>query len=49
MTATARQRSPVGRFAEDDRVLRIGFGHLPIGDFTEALDRVAGSLKATCS
>ncbi len=31
-------------FGEKDRVFRVGFGHLPPADFTEALSRVADAL-----
>ncbi|MBC8091546.1 MAG: pyridoxal phosphate-dependent aminotransferase [Pseudonocardia sp.] len=31
-------------FGDDDRVFRLGFGHLPPADFTEALDRLGDAL-----
>jgi DNA-binding transcriptional MocR family regulator len=36
--------APGSWFGEDDRVFRLGFGHLPPADFTEALDRLARAL-----
>jgi aspartate/methionine/tyrosine aminotransferase len=36
--------APGSWFGEDDRVFRVGFGHLPPADFTAALDRLAGAL-----
>jgi len=36
--------APGSWFGEDDRVFRLGFGHLPPADFTEALARLADSL-----
>lgn len=36
--------APGSWFGEDDRVFRLGFGHLPPADFTEALARLAGAL-----
>ncbi|WP_051452141.1 pyridoxal phosphate-dependent aminotransferase [Actinospica robiniae] len=36
--------APGSWFGEDDRVFRLGFGHLPAADFTEALDRLAAAL-----
>jgi aspartate/methionine/tyrosine aminotransferase len=38
--------APGSWFGEDDRVFRLGFGHLAPADFTEALDRLALALKA---
>jgi aspartate/methionine/tyrosine aminotransferase len=38
--------APGSWFGEDDRVFRLGFGHLPAADFTEALSRLALALKA---
>jgi hypothetical protein len=32
-------------FGDEDRVFRLGFGHLPPADFTEALSRVAETLR----
>jgi hypothetical protein len=32
-------------FGESDRVFRVGFGHLPPADLTEALDRLTAALK----
>lgn len=37
--------SPGSWFGEDDRVFRLGFGHLPPADFTEALARLAEALR----
>jgi len=37
--------APGSWFGEDDRVFRLGFGHLAPGDFTEALGRLAQALK----
>jgi aspartate/methionine/tyrosine aminotransferase len=36
--------APGSWFGEDDRVFRLGFGHLPPGDFSAALDRLADAL-----
>ena len=36
--------APGSWFGEEDRVFRLGFGHLPPPDFTEALARLAGAL-----
>jgi hypothetical protein len=36
--------APGSWFGEDDRVFRLGFGHLPPADFTEALARLADAL-----
>ena len=36
--------APGSWFGEEDRVFRLGFGHLPAADFTEALDRLAAAL-----
>lgn len=38
--------APGSWFGEDDRVFRLGFGHLGPGDFRAALDRLALGLKA---
>jgi aspartate/methionine/tyrosine aminotransferase len=38
--------APGSWFGTDDRVFRLGFGHLPPREFTEALDRLAVALKA---
>jgi aspartate/methionine/tyrosine aminotransferase len=38
--------APGSWFGADDRVFRLGFGHLPPQDFTEALDRLAAAVKA---
>jgi DNA-binding transcriptional MocR family regulator len=32
--------APGSWFGESDRVFRVGFGHLPLGEFTEALRRL---------
>jgi aspartate/methionine/tyrosine aminotransferase len=48
--ALARLETRVGRgswFGESDEVLRIGFGHLPLDEFVEGLDRVAEALRHT--
>lgn len=37
--------APGSWFGEDDRVFRLGFGHLPPADFTAALDRLASALE----
>jgi DNA-binding transcriptional MocR family regulator len=37
--------APGSWFGEDDRVFRLGFGHLPPAEFTEALDRLATALR----
>jgi aspartate/methionine/tyrosine aminotransferase len=37
--------APGSWFGEDDRVFRLGFGHLPPADFTEALARLALAIK----
>jgi hypothetical protein len=37
--------APGSWFGEDDRVFRVGFGHLPAADFTAALDRLADALS----
>ena len=37
--------APGSWFGEDDRVFRLGFGHLPPPDFTEALARLADALQ----
>ena len=37
--------APGSWFGEDDRVFRLGFGHLPPADFTEALARLADALR----
>jgi aspartate/methionine/tyrosine aminotransferase len=37
--------APGSWFGADDRVFRLGFGHLPAADFTEALGRLAVALK----
>ncbi|MEU4426171.1 pyridoxal phosphate-dependent aminotransferase [Actinoplanes sp. NPDC024001] len=37
--------APGSWFGEDDRVFRLGFGHLPAGEFTAALDRLAEALR----
>ncbi|MFC7529995.1 pyridoxal phosphate-dependent aminotransferase [Actinoplanes sp. GCM10030250] len=37
--------APGSWFGEDDRVFRLGFGHLPPADFSEALTRVAEALR----
>lgn len=39
--------APGSWFGEHDRVFRLGFGHLPPGDFTAALDRLADALTST--
>lgn len=36
--------APGSWFGEHDRVFRVGFGHLPPGEFTAALDRLADAL-----
>lgn len=36
--------APGSWFGDDDRVFRLGFGHLPPGTFTQALDRLAVAL-----
>lgn len=36
--------APGSWFGESDRVFRVGFGHLPPADFTEALDRLGSAL-----
>jgi aspartate/methionine/tyrosine aminotransferase len=36
--------APGAWFGDDDRVFRVGFGHLPPAEFTEALDRLADAL-----
>jgi aspartate/methionine/tyrosine aminotransferase len=38
--------SPGSWFGEDDRVFRLGFGHLPPDDFTEALRRLGQALAS---
>jgi aspartate/methionine/tyrosine aminotransferase len=37
--------APGSWFGEDDRVFRLGFGHLPIEDFSTALDRLGDALS----
>ncbi|WP_092376582.1 pyridoxal phosphate-dependent aminotransferase [Micromonospora phaseoli] len=37
--------APGSWFGEDDRVFRLGFGHLSPGDFTSALERLGEALK----
>lgn len=37
--------APGSWFGEHDRVFRLGFGHLPAGDFSAALDRLADALS----
>ncbi|WP_052091283.1 hypothetical protein [Modestobacter caceresii] len=37
--------APGSWFGEDDRVFRLGFGHLQQPDFTEALARLAAALQ----
>jgi aspartate/methionine/tyrosine aminotransferase len=37
--------APGSWFGEDDRVFRLGFGHLPANDFSAALDRLADALS----
>ena len=47
--ALAGRETRVGRgswFGEADDVIRIGFGHLPLDEFAEGLDRVAQALSA---
>jgi aspartate/methionine/tyrosine aminotransferase len=39
--------APGSWFGEDDRVFRLGFGHLPAGDFSAALDRLADALSGS--
>lgn len=39
--------APGSWFGEHDRVFRLGFGHLPPGDFTAALQRLADALTAS--
>jgi aspartate/methionine/tyrosine aminotransferase len=39
--------SPGSWFGETDRVFRLGFGHLPPADFTEALQRLADALPVS--
>ena len=36
--------APGSWFGEDDRVFRVGFGHLPAADFTVALERLAEAI-----
>lgn len=36
--------APGSWFGEDDRVFRLGFGHLPAGNFSTALDRLSDAL-----
>jgi aspartate/methionine/tyrosine aminotransferase len=38
--------APGSWFGEHDRVFRLGFGHLPAGDFSAALDRLIDALPA---
>lgn len=38
--------APGSWFGEEDRVFRLGFGHLPAADFTEALARLADALES---
>jgi DNA-binding transcriptional MocR family regulator len=37
--------APGSWFGEDDRVFRLGFGHLDAADFTEALARLGEALR----
>lgn len=46
--ATAR-RAPGAWFGESDRVFRVGFGHLPMDVFEEALQRLAEAMSSTAS
>ena len=39
--------APGSWFGEEDRVFRLGFGHLPPAEFTEALARLADALHST--
>jgi aspartate/methionine/tyrosine aminotransferase len=41
--------APGSWFGEQDRVFRVGFGHLSPGDFDAALDRLADALAAGCA
>jgi aspartate/methionine/tyrosine aminotransferase len=44
LTARDARVAPGSWFAEQDRVFRLGFGHLPPEDFTEALSRLSDAL-----
>ena len=45
LTENSTRVAPGSWFGEDDRVFRLGFGHLPASDFSTALDRVADAIK----
>ncbi len=45
LAARETRVAPGSWFGEDDRVFRLGFGHLPAADFTEALARLAEALQ----
>ncbi|MEU8818740.1 pyridoxal phosphate-dependent aminotransferase [Actinoplanes sp. NPDC048796] len=41
---TGTRVAPGAWFGEDDRIVRVGFGHLGLADLTQALSNVAGAL-----
>ncbi|TQS42548.1 pyridoxal phosphate-dependent aminotransferase [Cryptosporangium phraense] len=46
LTALDTRVAPGSWFGDDDRVFRVGFGHLPIEDLVEALDRVGLAISS---
>jgi aspartate/methionine/tyrosine aminotransferase len=46
LAAAGTRVAPGSWFGESDRVFRVGFGHLPPADFTEALVRLGSALPA---
>jgi aspartate/methionine/tyrosine aminotransferase len=47
LAAADTRVAPGSWFGESDRVFRVGFGHLPPADFTEALSRLGAALPAS--